>query len=72
MKVQCSNCTETVTVSFTNSTVSHTVSAHGRAGKRVEARTTTNDLFSEGEYFHNWEAPCCEDYWDSLELEVTN
>lgn len=72
MQVQCSNCSETITVSFTNSTVSHTVAAHGRAGKRVEARTTTNDLFNEGEGFYSWEAPCCEDYWDSLEVGVTN
>ena len=67
MNVQCSNCMDTVTVSFNNNTVSHTVAAHGRAGKRVEACTTTNDLFNEEDYFYTWEAPCCEDFWDSYE-----
>jgi hypothetical protein len=70
MKITCSNCRETITVSFTNSTVAHTVAAHGRGSKRVETATTTNDLFNEDDYFYTWEAPCCEDYWDSYEREV--
>jgi len=68
MKVNCGNCMETISVSFTNSTVSHKSDAHGRGSKRVEAQTTVNDLFTEGEGFYTWEAPCCEDYWDSLEV----
>jgi hypothetical protein len=67
MNIACSNCRDTVIVSFTNSTVSHTTKAHGRGNKRIEAATTINDLFSDDNYFYTWEAPCCEDYWDSYE-----
>jgi hypothetical protein len=67
MKIECSNCMETISISFTKATVTYTAPASGRGGKRVEARTTTNTLFEEGDAFYSWEAPCCDDYWDSYE-----
>lgn len=50
---QCSNCMSTLTVSLVSGTVSD--------GKR----STT--FYYEDYSFIQWQAPCCEDYWDSLE-----
>lgn len=67
MKIQCSNCLEDITLSFSRSTVSYTFKAEGRGSLRTAARTVTNPLFTEGDNFFTFESPCCEDYWDSLE-----
>lgn len=69
MKVQCSNCMGDVALSPAAGTASVRVPASGRGSKRVEARTVRTDLIDEGALWA-WEAPCCPDYWDSLEREA--
>jgi hypothetical protein len=57
---------ETISINFTSAEVSYTNKAHGRGSKRTQSTTTTNPVFDEGAIY-SWEAPCCEDYWDSYE-----
>lgn len=66
MQIDCSNCLTTINLNLSAGTVSHTPKAQGRASKRTEAVTTTNPVWDEDALW-SWEAPCCEDYWDSLE-----
>lgn len=66
MKIPCSNCGTTITLSKGDATVKATLPGSGRGSKRVAPRTVVKDLFSEGGIL-TWEAPCCEDYWDSLD-----
>jgi hypothetical protein len=66
MQVECSNCLNTITVSPAKGEATYTVPASGRAGKRTAATTTTTPVWHEG-HLIVWEAPCCDDYVDSLE-----
>jgi hypothetical protein len=66
MKIPCSNCGTTITLSRNDATVKATLPGSGRGSKRVEPRTVVNILFDE-EGFLTWEAPCCADYWDSFD-----
>ena len=75
MKISCSNCFTTIEFDMEAGTVSHTSKAQGRGSKRVEAKTTTNEVFSDG-YLFMWDAPCCtvngETYGDSYEMEAVS
>lgn len=66
MKINCSNCMETISISFATGEASYATKAQGRGSKRTQSITTINPVFDEGAIFA-WEAPCCGDYWDSYE-----
>ena len=65
--IQCSNCLTGLTLSKAAGTISLRVPASGRGSKRVEARTITSDVWTEPGLLV-WEAPCCDDYVDSLDI----
>lgn len=64
MKIECSNCGSTITLSKTASTVTVTRPGSGRGSKRIEPSKVVNDVFTDNGFL-TWEAPCCDDYWDS-------
>lgn len=65
MKIQCGNCLSPITLNIEAGTVSHTTKAHGRGSKRVDARTTTNTVYTHDGYLLMWDAPCCLDRGDA-------
>lgn len=66
LKVQCSNCLTPLRVDLTAGIVSVDVPASGRGSLRTEAHTVTRDIVNDNGLLA-WEAPCCPDYWDSLD-----
>lgn len=64
--IPCSQCMTDLTVDLRQGTVTYKKPARGRGRLRVELQVLTSDLVDEGALF-TWEAPCCEDYVDSLE-----
>ena len=65
--IQCSNCMTDLRLSRTGGVISLKVPASGRGSKRVEARTITSDVWAEDGLLV-WNAPCCDDYVDSLDI----
>lgn len=65
--VQCSNCMTPLVLKSSAMTIEVTIPAAGRGSKRTPARTVVNEVVDEGALWA-WEAPCCPDYWDSLEF----
>lgn len=74
MKIDCSNCSTTLTLDPTEGTITYARPASGRGSKRVPATTIVADVWTADEYLLMWDAPCCtvdgEPYADSYE-EVT-
>lgn len=72
MKTNCSNCGTQITLNLAAEVAEFTTAAHGRASKRVPARTVSNSLWIDSNGLVCWDAPCCnlngdEVYSDSLE-----
>lgn len=69
LKVQCSNCMGFIRLDLDAGTATVTIPASGRGSLRTAEQVITRDVVDEGGLYA-WEAPCCPDYWDSLDKDA--